>query len=71
MLDYIEKSSDKLGGTPVFEGTRIPVYLLFEYLQEGHTIEDFIDQYDIDPDLVYGFVGELSADYSSKEKVSA
>jgi len=30
MLKYIEKIPDKLGGTPVFASTRIPVYLLIE-----------------------------------------
>ena len=56
MLDFVEKSPDKLGGTPVFQGTRIPVYLLFDYLRDGYTIENFLRQYDIEPTLVYGFL---------------
>jgi len=71
MLDYVEKSPDKMGGAPVFEGTRIPVKLLIDYLKEGHTIEDFLDQYDINPDLVYGFMDAWSEDYSTGKKVQA
>ncbi|MFB6231561.1 MAG: hypothetical protein ABEL04_10430 [Salinibacter sp.] len=31
--------------------------ILFDYLDEGHTVDTFLDQYDIDPDLVHGFLG--------------
>ena len=37
---------------PVFRGTRIPISYLSQYLNHGYTVEDFIEQYDIDPDLV-------------------
>jgi uncharacterized protein (DUF433 family) len=32
-----------MGGTPVFAGTRVPVQTLFEYLEAGDTIDDFLD----------------------------
>ena len=57
--EYIEVNPRKLGGTPVFRGTRIPVHVLFDYLEEGYTVQDFLDQYDLDPDLVHGFVRAL------------
>ena len=31
-----------MGGTPVFAGTRVPVQTLFEYLEAGDTIDDFL-----------------------------
>lgn len=31
-----------LGGTPVFFGTRVPVKNLFDYLETGETIENFL-----------------------------
>ncbi|HLZ51271.1 MAG TPA: DUF433 domain-containing protein [Candidatus Acidoferrum sp.] len=31
-----------LGGTPVFRGTRVPVQALFDYLEGGDTLEDFL-----------------------------
>ena len=32
-----------LGGTPVFKGTRVPVRTLFEYLERGYSLEEFIE----------------------------
>jgi len=31
-----------LGGTPVFRGTRVPVQALFDYLEGGDALEDFL-----------------------------
>jgi uncharacterized protein (DUF433 family) len=31
-----------LPGMPVFRGTRVPVQTLFEYLEGGETLEDFL-----------------------------
>ena len=35
-----------LGGTPVFSGTRVPVKNLFDYLETGESIEDFLNDFD-------------------------
>lgn len=51
--DPIEVSPKKLGGKPVFRGTRIPISYLAQYLSDGYTVEDFIEVYDIDPNLVH------------------
>ena len=32
-----------LGGTPVFKGTRVPVRTLFEYLERGYSLEEFLE----------------------------
>jgi uncharacterized protein (DUF433 family) len=34
-----------LGGTPVFVGTRVPVQSLFDYLEGGDTLEEFLRQF--------------------------
>lgn len=39
----IEVNPDKLSGTPVFAGTRVPIQNLFDYLEGGDSIEDFLD----------------------------
>lgn len=39
----ISVSPEIMGGTPVFQGTRVPVQTLFEYLEAGDTIDDFLD----------------------------
>lgn len=38
----ISISPEVMGGTPVFAGTRVPVQTLFEYLEAGDTIDDFL-----------------------------
>lgn len=41
--ELITMNSNILGGTPVFKGTRVPVRTLFEYLERGYTLEEFIE----------------------------
>jgi uncharacterized protein (DUF433 family) len=36
---------DILGGTPVFVGTRVPVQALIDYLEGGHPLEEFLDDF--------------------------
>jgi uncharacterized protein (DUF433 family) len=32
-----------LGGTPVFAGTRVPVRSLFDHLESGESVDDFLE----------------------------
>jgi uncharacterized protein (DUF433 family) len=41
-VDVIIKNPNILGGTPVFRGTRVPVQTLFDYLEGGETLEEFL-----------------------------
>lgn len=41
----ITASPERLGGTPVFAGTRVPVQTLIEYLEAGHPIDQFLDEF--------------------------
>jgi uncharacterized protein (DUF433 family) len=41
----IQRSENILGGTPVFAGTRVPVHTLFDYLEEGETLDEFLDDF--------------------------
>ena len=34
-----------LSGTPVFVGTRVPVQSLFDYLEGGDTVDEFLRQF--------------------------
>ena len=45
MTDLINRSEDILGGTPVFAGTRVPVQTLFDYLEEGDSLDEFLDDF--------------------------
>ncbi|HEX9660821.1 MAG TPA: DUF433 domain-containing protein, partial [Candidatus Binatia bacterium] len=35
----ITTSADRLSGTPVFAGTRVPVQILVDYLEEGDSLD--------------------------------
>lgn len=39
----IEINPEKVSGTPVFAGTRVPIRNLFDYLEGGDTLEDFLE----------------------------
>ena len=39
-------NSQRLGGTPCFAGTRVPIKNLFDYLESGYTIDQFLSDFD-------------------------
>lgn len=41
----IEIDPEKLGGTPVFFGTRVPIQNFFDYLEGGDGLEVFLDHF--------------------------
>jgi uncharacterized protein (DUF433 family) len=41
-VNVIVRNGDILGGTPVFRGTRVPIRALFDYLEGGETLDDFL-----------------------------
>lgn len=43
MSKIVHSDPDILGGTPVFVGTRVPIQGLFDHLEHGDSIEDFLD----------------------------
>ncbi len=46
MKKVIQVDLDILGGTPVFWGTRVPVKNLFDYLETGETVDDFLKDFE-------------------------
>ena len=45
LKNLIERRTDILGGTPVFKSTRVPVSTFFEYLEAGHSLNDFLEDF--------------------------
>ncbi len=39
----VSVSSEVMGGTPVFKGTRVPVQTLIDYLEAGESIDEFLN----------------------------
>ena len=41
----ITVSPEYLGGEPVFAGTRVPVQALFDYIEGGDPLDEFLDDF--------------------------
>jgi len=41
----IEVDPEKLSGIPVFAGTRVPIQNLFDCLEAGESLDEFIEQF--------------------------
>lgn len=41
----VHSDPDILGGTPVFVGSRVPVQALIDYIEGGHSLEKFLDDF--------------------------
>ena len=42
---YVERDPARVGGVPVFRGSRVPVRGLSDHLQAGDAIETFLDDF--------------------------
>ncbi len=43
--ELVEVDPEKLGGTPVFAGTRVPIQNFFDYLEAGDGLDVFLDHF--------------------------
>ena len=43
--EVVNVDPERMSGAPCFTGTRVPIAHLFEYLESGETIDDFLDQF--------------------------
>lgn len=41
----VHRDPEILGGTPVFVGTRVPLRNLIDYLERGHSLDEFLDAF--------------------------
>jgi uncharacterized protein (DUF433 family) len=58
----ITSTPDILGGTPVFSGTRVPVQTLIEYLEGGHSIDEFLEGFPtVSREQIIAFLEEAKA----------
>lgn len=43
--EVVHSDPEIMGGELVFVGTRVPVYNLFDYLEAGDSLEEFLEQF--------------------------
>jgi uncharacterized protein (DUF433 family) len=44
-MEPIQSDPNIMHGTPCFTGTRVPVQMLFDQLEKGRTVDDFLTGY--------------------------
>lgn len=45
VCDFIEVDPEKMSGAAVFTGTRVPITHLFDYLEAGDGLRDFLNDF--------------------------
>ena len=45
LKELVEVDPEKMSGTPVFRGTRVPIKNLFDCLEDGDSLDRFLDQF--------------------------
>jgi uncharacterized protein (DUF433 family) len=62
MQQVISYDPAVLGGTPVFIGTRVPVRNLIDYIEQGKTINEFIEDFpSVSKEQITAFLEQASA----------
>ena len=44
-MNVVQVDPDILGGTPVFQGTRVPIETLFDYIEGDESIDEFLEDF--------------------------
>ena len=44
-IPVVHRDPEILGGTPVFQGTRVPIKALLDYLEAGDRLDDFLEDF--------------------------
>ena len=68
MQSIITRDPEILGGIPVFEGTRVPVKNLFDCLEKGYSVGEFLEDF---PSVSAAQVSRLLKEVEKELKLSA
>jgi uncharacterized protein (DUF433 family) len=45
LYPYVWTDSERMGGQPCFRKSRVPIRILFDYLQQGYTLDEFLESF--------------------------
>ena len=63
MSDVVHIDPEIMGGTPVFKGTRVPIETLFDYIEGGEPLNEFLEDFPtVTQDQVIKFLEELKGE---------
>ena len=58
----VHSDPDVMGGAPVFVGTRVPVQALIDYIEGGHSLEEFLNDFPtVSRELALGALDQAKA----------
>jgi len=43
--DIVDVNPERMSGVPCFTGTRVPISHLFEFIESGETLDEFLNQF--------------------------
>ena len=70
MSDVVHIDPEIMGGTPVFKGTRVPIETLFDYIEGGEPLHEFLEDFPtVTQDQVITFLEELKSEILPSAKV--
>jgi len=60
-----------MSGAPVFKGTRVMIKTLFDYLEGGHTLEDFLEGFpSVSKKQVLSILELVKSTFTSEKKLA-
>lgn len=66
--NVINIDKEILGGTPVFNGTRVPIQSLFWHLEKGISIDEFLDDFpSVQKQQVYDLLHLVALTFDSNQ----
>lgn len=70
MSDVVHIDPEIMGGTPVFKGTRVPIETLFDYIEGGEPLNEFLEDFPtVTQDQVIKFLEDLKSEILPSAKV--
>ena len=69
LYQHINIDQEILSGTPVFSGTRVPIKNLFDYIEGGENLTEFLDDFPSVSKTVAIAVLEMAKQSLTTEKV--
>ena len=63
-LNSVSIDPEVMHGTPVFQGTRVPVETLFDFLETDSTVDDFLYEFpSVDKEVVMDFLNSIKKEF--------
>ena len=71
--DVITTNPKVMHGTPCFDGTRVPIKVLFDHIEADYSVEEFLEQFpNVTREQVMAFLKEAAAvaDHAARPKAT-